>query len=33
MGDKFELEDLCWQLFIKTGKINYYMLYKSLKEE
>lgn len=26
-------EELCWELFKKTGQINYYMLYKALKKE
>lgn len=33
MGDKYDIEDLCMQLFLSTGKINYYLLYKSLKEK
>lgn len=33
MGDKYDLKDICWQLFLTTGQINYYMLYKSLKEK
>ncbi|MBE5758106.1 MAG: YqzL family protein [Clostridiales bacterium] len=24
-------EELCWELFKKTGNINYYMLYKAIK--
>ncbi len=30
------MEDLaktCWSMFCKTGEVNYYMLYKALKEE
>lgn len=26
------MEDLCWELFKNTGKINYCMLYSSLKK-
>ena len=25
------MEDLCWELFKETGKINYYLLYRALK--
>lgn len=25
--------DICWKLFEKTGDINYYLLYKKLKDE
>ncbi|HBO48841.1 MAG TPA: hypothetical protein DD614_03290 [Clostridiales bacterium] len=27
------MEDLCWKLFEKTGKINYYLLYSALKRK
>lgn len=27
------MEDICWQLFKETGKINYYMLYSALKKD
>ena len=26
-------EDVAWQMFEKTGKIGYYLLYKKLKDE
>lgn len=25
--------DTCWKLFNETGEINYYLLYKALKEK
>lgn len=27
------MRELCWQLFVSTGQINYYLLYKSLEEK
>lgn len=27
------MEDLCWQLFAKTGQINYYLLYRAIKRK
>ena len=27
------MEDLCWELFEKTGKVCYYLLYKAIKKE
>lgn len=26
----FYVQDLCWNLFLETGAINYYLLYKQL---
>ena len=31
--EKLDAKDASWQMFEKTGKINYYMLYKKLKDE
>ncbi len=25
--------DICWKLFEKTGNVNYYRLYKKLKDD
>ena len=27
------MEDICWELFEKTGQINYYLLYKAIKRK
>ncbi|MGN0961828.1 MAG: YqzL family protein [Christensenellales bacterium] len=27
------MEDLCWELFEKTGQINYYLLYNAIKRK
>ncbi len=27
------LKDVCWQLFVSSGNISYYLLYKSLEEK
>ena len=31
--DKRPIADICYDLFKKTGKINYYMLYNDLKKD
>ena len=33
MKEKNNALDKTWALFEKTGKINYYLLYKKLKDE
>ena len=33
LGDDNDVSTLAWQLFQKTGKINYYLLYANLEED
>ncbi len=36
MKDRFDFkkpEDSAWELFVKTGEVSYYLLYKSLTED
>ncbi|MCI5714585.1 MAG: YqzL family protein [Firmicutes bacterium] len=28
-----DMIDTCWKLFNETGEINYYLLYRALKED
>ena len=28
-----DMIDTCWKLFNQTGEINYYLLYRALKED
>ena len=29
----YDMIDTCWKLFNETGEINYYLLYRALKED
>lgn len=29
----FNIKDTAWEMFEKTGKVSYYLLYKNLKEK
>ena len=33
MNEFDDFSDLSWQLFVKTGAINYYLLHKKTKNE